>query len=244
VEFKGDDFEFGNGWRLELGQGVKPDNVAEESLEEGLEKRDGVKLEPRGRGKAIELAIEPGSVEIGQATDNFKQALEEQAYKLELASDRIRITANASTGLFYGVETLVQLVKSAEGKLWLPEAEIVDWPDLEQRNIYWDDNHHLERMDVLKQALRQAAFYKINGFVIKLEGHFEYKSAPALVEPYALSAAQFQELTDYGLKYHIQLIPYLDGPAHITFILKHPEYAKLREFSDSNYELCTKIRAS
>ena len=65
------------------------------------------------------------------------------------------------------------------------------------------------------------------------------KSAPALVDPYALSAAQLQEPTDYGLRYHIQLIPYLDGPAHIPWILKHPEYAKLREFPDSNYELCS-----
>jgi len=239
VELKGGDFELGSGWRLELGQGVKPDDVAVTSLKEGLENRDMITLETRGRGKAIELAIRPGSVEIGQAADKDKQALEEQAYKLEIGSNGIRIAANAPAGLFYGVETLVQLVKRSEGKLWLPEAEITDWPDLEQRNIYWDDAHHLERMEVLKRALRQAAFYKINGFVIKLEGHFMYRSAPALVEPYALSPEQLQELTDYGLKFHVQLIPYLDGPAHIAFILKHPEYAGLREFPDSNYELCT-----
>ncbi len=239
VEFKGGDFEFGSGWRLQLGQGVKPDDVAVESLKDGLRSRDGVTLDSGGKGKAIELAIQPGSVAIGEAADKNKAALEAQSYKLQLAANGIRITANASTGLFYGVETLVQLVKHAEGKLCLPDATITDWPDLEQRNIYWDDAHHLERMEVLKKALRQAAFYKINGFVIKLEGHFEYKSAPALVEPYALSPGQLQELTDYGLKYHVQLIPYLDGPAHIAFILKHPEYAKLREFPDSNYELCS-----
>ena len=239
VDFKGGDFEFGSGWRLALGSGVKPDGVAVESLKEGLEARHGITLATRGRGKTIELAIKPGSVVIGQAADKNKQALEAQAYRLELASSGITVMANAPTGLFYGVETLVQLVKHADGKRWLPEAEITDWPDLEQRNIYWDDNHHLERFDVLKNALRQAAFYKINGFVIKLNDHFEYKSAPALVNPYALSPTQFQELTDYGLKYHIQLIPYLDGPAHIAFILKHPEYQKLREFPDSNYELCS-----
>ena len=239
VKFKGGHFEFGSRWRLELGQGVKLDNVAVTSLKDGLKSRDGVKLETRGRGKTIELAIKPGSVEIGRATDKNRGALKEQAYKLDLASSGIRITANAPAGLFYGVETLVQLVKRAEGKLWLPGATITDWPDLEQRNIYWDDNHHLERMDVLKRALREAAFYKINGFVIKLNGHFEYKSAPAVVDPYALSPEQLQELTNYGLKYHVQLIPYLDGPAHLAFILKHSEYAKLREFPDSNYELCT-----
>lgn len=238
VQLRGGDLEFGNGWRLQLGQGVKAGDTAVVSLEEGLKSRDGITLETRGSGKAIELAVQSGSVAIGPATDRNSQALEAQAYKLDIAADGIRITANAMTGLFYGVETLVQLVKRREGMRWLPEAEITDWPDLEQRNIYWDDNHHLERIEVLKQALRQAAFYKINGFVIKLNGHFEYASAPALVEPYALSPTELQELTNYGLKYHVQLIPYLDGPAHIAFILKHPEYAKLREFPDSNYELC------
>jgi hypothetical protein len=58
------------------------------------------------------------------------------------------------------------------------------------------------------------------------------------VEPYALTPAEFQELTDYGLRYFVQVIPYLDGPGHIAFILKHPEYAKLREYPNSNYELC------
>jgi len=239
VEFKGGDFEIGSGWHLQLGQGVKADDVAVESLKEGLATRHGITLETRGRGNAIELVIQPGSVAIGEAADKNKQALQEQAYRLEMAGSGVKITANAPTGLFYGVETLVQLVKHAGGKLWLPEATITDWPDLEQRIVYWDDNHHLERMEFLKQALKQAAFYKINGFSIKLNGHFEFKSAPAVVDPYALSPAQLQELTDYGLKYHVQVIPFLDGPAHIAFILKHPEYAKLREFPDSNYELCT-----
>ena len=58
------------------------------------------------------------------------------------------------------------------------------------------------------------------------------------MEPQALSPAQFQELTDYGLRHHVQLIPYLDAPGHIAFILKHPEYAGLREYPESNYELC------
>ncbi|HEX5413572.1 MAG TPA: beta-N-acetylhexosaminidase [Terriglobia bacterium] len=239
ADFKGGDFEIGSGWRLQLGESVKTDDVAVESLKEGLATRHGITLGTRGRDKAIELVVQPGSVEIGEAADKNEEALQEQGYRLEMAGSGIEITANTPAGLFYGVETLVQLVKHDQGKLWLPAATITDWPDLEQRNIYWDDNHHLERLEVLKQALKQAAFYKINGFVIKLNDHFEYKSAPALVNPFALSPAQLQELTDYGLKYHVQLIPYLDGPAHIAFILKHPEYAKLREFPDSNYELCT-----
>ena len=63
-------------------------------------------------------------MEIGQATDRDTASLAEQAYRLELGQDAIRITANASPGLFYGVQTLVQLVKPERGKLWLPEGHL------------------------------------------------------------------------------------------------------------------------
>jgi hypothetical protein len=214
--------------------------VAVDSLKDGLSTRYEVTLETGGRDKArvIELAIQPGSVQIGDVPAN-KSTIEDEAYELDLASDGIRVRANGSTGLFYGIETLVQLVKPDRGKLWLPTATIIDWPHLQNRFMFWDDNHHLEHTDVLKAILRQAAFYKVNGFVFKLNGHFQYKSAPAVVEPYALSPAELQELTDYALRYHIQLIPYLDGPAHLGWLLKHPEYDNVREYPGSNYELCT-----
>ena len=53
-----------------------------------------------------------------------------------------------SRGLFYGVETLVQLTKPGGGAIWLPAGEIVDWPDLQLRQLYWDDAHHLERLRI------------------------------------------------------------------------------------------------
>jgi len=236
------DFQFSPEWRLELGRGVPPNDVAVESLKDDLQTRFRVTLSGQGRARAgakmLHLAVVPNFVSVGEATDREKNVLAEQAYKMVLTADSVSISANAPTGLFYGVQTFLQLLKAHDGNLWLPEGEIVDWPDLEMRIIYWDDAHHLEPLSVLKQAVRQAAFYKINGFAIKLEGHFQYKNAAPIVEPYALSPAEFQELTDYGLKYHVQVIPYLDGPAHIAFILKHPEYAALREFPESNYEAC------
>jgi hexosaminidase len=233
------DFRFGAEWSVEAGQGVDRNSEAQRWLGEELDSRFHISL---GAGSSsvgvLRLEIAPNSVTPGQTQDRDIEAIKSQAYKLDLSAAQIRIVANAPAGLFYGLETFVQLLKRRDGALWLPEGQIVDWPDLQIRSIYWDDAHHLERLPELKRAVRQAAFFKINGFVIKLEGHFQYASAPAVVEPYALSPAEFQELTDYGLRYHVQVIPYLDGPAHIAFILKHPEYAGLRSFPDSNYEAC------
>jgi len=228
------DFRFGPEWRLEVSPGV-----TEPALMEDLESRFHLKFSAHGTGSGtLRLRMAANSVAVGPAQDKDKNAIAEQAYKIDLAPNAVTISANAPAGLFYGVETFVQLLKPRNGALWLPEGRLEDWPDLQLRQIYWDDAHHLDRPEALKKAIRQAAFFKINGFTLKLEGHFQFKSAPALVEPQALSAAEFQDLTNYGLKYHVQLIPYLDAPGHIAFILKHPEYEKLREYPDSNYELC------
>jgi hexosaminidase len=234
----GADFRFGAGWSIER-KGVAAEDAAVTSLHEGLISRFPAARFRAVPGGKITLVLAAGSAGIGDALDSDKQAIAEQAYQIDLHPTSITIAANAPPGLFYGVQTLLQLVKPQGAALWLPEGQIVDWPDLRLRQIYWDDAHHLDRMETFPNAIRQAAFYKINGFAIKLEGHFQYRSAPAIVEPYALTPAELQSLTDYGLKYHVQLIPYLDGPAHIAFILKHAEYARLREFPDSNYEACT-----
>ena len=103
--------------------------------------------------------------------------------------------------------------------------------------IYWDDAHHLERLDAMKRIIKQASYYKINTFSLKLEGHFQFSFAKPVIEPYAYTPAEFQELTDYARTYYVELVPYLDAPAHIAFILKHPEYVGLRAFPNSNYEL-------
>jgi len=237
VQLAPDDVRFGPGWSIDIGPGIARNDVAVDALREDVAARYGLAPSPGG-AFTVRLSIQPGSVVPGRTTDRDVRSIAAQSYRIEIGDSVAAVTANAPAGLFYGVETLVQLLRPRRGALWLPKGAITDWPDLNRRHIYWDDAHHLDRLPELKRAVRQAAFYKINGFALKLEGHFQFRHAPALVEPYALTPAEYQELTDYGLRYHLQVIPYLDAPAHIAFILKHPEYAKYRSFPDSNYELC------
>jgi hexosaminidase len=237
VELRDGDRRFGPEWQLQRGGGVAEGDVAVETLAQELESRFGLRM-AAGATTVVRLEMKAGSVNPGKTTDSDKQAIADQAYRMEIGESGVDIVANAPEGLLYGVETLVQLVRPRGRTYYLPQCRITDWPDLQLRHIYWDDAHHLDHLPELKRAVRQAAFFKINGFALKLEGHFQFRSAPAAVEPYALSPSEYQELTDYGLRYHVQVIPYLDGPAHIAFILKHPEYAKYRSFPDSNYEMC------
>ena len=139
------DFELSAAWRVEVGPGVPPGDVAVETLREELKERYGLKLDEHGSGPAIRLAIRLDSVSVGDAQDRDKAALAGQAYKLTLAKDGITIVANAPAGLFYGAETLVQMVKVTGATLSLPEAELVDWPDLPPLRATVED---LRREDV------------------------------------------------------------------------------------------------
>jgi hexosaminidase len=236
------EFPFDSSWRLVIGKGIQPSDIALEILKEELQARFRIALKegtPAPNTPALHLEVQPASVAIGEALDREREVLAREAYRIELAPQRIRIVANASPGLLYGVETLVQMLKPNAGRFLLPEGEVTDWPDLQLRLIFWDDAHHVERIEAFKRIIRQAAFFKINAIALKLEGHFQFKSAPALVEPYAWSPQELQELTNYGMRHHLQLIPWVDGPGHVAFILKHPEYAPLRAFPDNNYQFCT-----
>jgi hexosaminidase len=237
-DLSGRKFSLSGKWTIR-GNSLDKNNTARISLQEQVMEQYKLKLPVTGQQQrnTISLVISEGAVQIPPATDTNHTALMRQAYRLELRETNITITANAAQGLYYGVQSLVQLLEGNSGQVSFPEGELEDWPEMDLRMIYWDDAHHLEKFDVLKREIRKASLYKINAFSLKLEGHFQFASAAPMVEPYALSAAQYQELTDYAARYYVQLVPYLDAPAHVSFILKHPEYKSLRAFPNSNYQL-------
>ncbi|HUQ66947.1 MAG TPA: glycoside hydrolase family 20 zincin-like fold domain-containing protein [Flavitalea sp.] len=224
-------------WSVSTSKNISKNEPALNSLTAQLKERFAIGLSTIISNKQLRLVVDPGSVNISVATDTNRAALKKQAYRLQLEKDRITITANAGQGLFYGVQTLIQIIQKENGKTLYPGGSITDWPDMDLRMIYWDDAHHLEHMDAMKRAIRQASYYKINAFTVKLEGHFQFSAAKPIVEPYAYTPAEYQELTDYAKAHYIELVPWLDAPAHISFILKHPEYKDLRAFANSNYQL-------
>lgn len=110
------DFIFDQSWHLKLDKSVPSNDIAVEALREDLIVRFNVTLDaPHRSGGILSLRIHPGSVPTGNALDSNKESLEDQVYRIDLHSSLVTIIANAPTGLFYRVETLIQLSWS---KLW------------------------------------------------------------------------------------------------------------------------------
>lgn len=229
TELSGRDLTFQNKWVVETH--LENSNNTMKSLYSRGKEFFGLNFTNKN-GTVIVLEVKPGIIS-GIESNNASQG-----YRLEITPNLIRITGEAEAGLFYGVQSLFQLLKPTGNNTFaLPEGTITDWPDLELRFIHWDTKHHQDRPETLKRYLDQAAFFKINAVAFEIEDKYEYPRHPEIGAPGAFTKAEMQELTAYALERYIQLTPVVQAPSHMTYVLKHPEFAHLRADS-SNYHIC------
>ncbi|HAR19336.1 MAG TPA: beta-N-acetylhexosaminidase [Cytophagales bacterium] len=117
-----------------------------------------------------------------------------EGYQLSVETDKITIRANQEAGLFYGVQTLVQLFpKEIESKTLVNQAnwqcpcvEITDYPKLSWRGLMFDVSRHFFTKTEVKQYIDAMVRYKYNLLHLHLtddEGwRIEIKGLPKLTE--------------------------------------------------------------
>jgi hypothetical protein len=226
------DIRLDSTWAFALAA-VDPQDIAVRTLLAGLQEKHNIILQQGATTPIVTLSVQPNTVK--SQTHDFR---DEQAYRIELAPQTISILANGLPGLFYGVQTLLQLLEgNGIERGVLPCGTITDWPRFELRALHWDTKHHQDHMDTLKRYLDQSAEFKVNAIIFELEDKFEYPSHPVIGAPGAFTSDQLQELVDYALERHIQIIPNVQSPAHMCYVLKHEEFAHLR-CDGSNYQSC------
>ena len=95
-----------------------------------------------------------------------------EAYQLVADKDRIEISASTSTGIFYGIQTLYQLLPVsiyAENKIgheeWIvPGIKINDYPEFKWRGMHLDVSRHFFPKDYIKKFIDVLALHKFNRF--------------------------------------------------------------------------------
>ena len=161
-----------------------------------------------------------------------------QGYELSVTKNAITISSAGEEGLFYGTQTLLQLIQKSAGGYKVIGLKITDWPDIAERAVHYDTKHHQDKMEYVRSFIKELARYKINLFVWEWEDKFLYPSHPEISAPGAFTTKEIQDLTDYARKYHIQIAPLVQGLGHVSFILKWPQFAPWREVAASNWEFC------
>ena len=105
---------------------------------------------------------------IGAALALSKDArdpdLGNEGYCLRIDSAGISISANDGAGLFYGLQTLDQLLPFGKGAVAVPAIDIRDWPAYRWRGIHLDSSRHFFSVPVVERYVDLAARYKLNVF--------------------------------------------------------------------------------
>ena len=121
------------------------------------------------------------------------KSLGSEGYRLEVSQNDVHIKANEPAGLFYGVQTLLQLLpKEIEGEVlvqkeWqIPAVTITDYPRFGWRGLMLDVSRHFFSKEVVKEFIDDMARYKFNRFHWHLSDdqgwRVEIESLPKLTE--------------------------------------------------------------
>lgn len=110
-----------------------------------------------------------------------------ESYTLSVTSQRIEIRATSGAGLFYGMQTLLQLMQPAStGSYSVPSVEIEDTPRFAYRGLMLDVSRHFSTKEFIKKQIDALAYYKINRLHLHLTDaagwRLEIKKYPLLID--------------------------------------------------------------
>ncbi len=86
---------------------------------------------------------------------------EAEGYRLEIGKKGIHLSASTETGIFYGIQTLLQLLNNGDGKS-LPAVTIADSPRFPYRGMHLDVSRHFYDKEFVKKQLDAMAYFKMN----------------------------------------------------------------------------------
>jgi hexosaminidase len=194
-------------------------------------------------GYPFGFAAEQGDNTIALLID---EALEgnEECYTLDVAQQGVIVKAKTPQGLFYGMQTFLQLLPAevesptlVKGVDWkAPSVAVRDEPRFGYRGIMLDPCRHFIPADVVKKQLDVLAMFKINRMHWHLSEdqgwRIEIKQYPLLTELGSKSSnsegfytqEEVKEIVQYAADRFITIIPEIELPGHeLAAISAYPE---------------------
>lgn len=158
------------------------------------------------------------------ASDYTLAGYPDEAYRLEVSPEGIRITAPESMGVVRAAQTLSQLALDApEG---IATVTVTDWPAFKLRGFLHDVGRSFISIDELKKEIDLLSAFKINTFHWHLTENqawrFEVKSFPQLTSAEYMTRypgmyytqEECRELERYAAERGVTIIPEIDMPGH------------------------------
>jgi hexosaminidase len=172
-----------------------------------------------------------------------KYVTQPEGYKLSVTAKQIKISGHDEAGVFYGLQSLIQLLKVSNGKVTVQSCTIMDYPRFAYRGMHLDVSRHFFKPEAIKKWIDLLALYKINTFHWHLTDdqgwRIEIKKYPLLQSisayrdetiighkkdsPHRFDGKRYggyytqdevKEIVKYATQRHITVIPEIEMPGH------------------------------
>ena len=159
------------------------------------------------------------------------EKMAEEGYALSIEDSGAVLIAETSAGLFYGVQTIRQLLEPYRGTARLAGVRIHDWPSLRLRGIMNDTSRQqVPTLETAKRIVDFCAYYKLNFYSPYIEHTFAWRGHEDIWKGSgAWSAEDFIELCKYARPRHVMIIPQFEAFGHQSHILTKPRYKHMAE---------------
>lgn len=166
-----------------------------------------------------------------------------EGYTLQVATNKIVLKGKSSIGIFYGVQTFLQLTEQFKKSKNIPVVYIQDEPALSYRGLMLDVSRHFFSIDFVKKLVDIMAVQKMNNLHLHLTDdqgwRIEIKKYPKLTEVGAYrngtiigkfpgegntnaryggfyTQAELKELVSYAQSKFINIVPEIEMPGHAS----------------------------
>jgi len=179
-----------------------------------------------GRDKKILKTLEKENLTI-------PSSLGEEGYFLNISANQVIIAATTESGLFYGVQSLKQIIRADRTGNSIPCLSITDKPTMRYRG-WMDDISRgpIPTVEFIKKEIRTMAEFKQNFFNLYTEHVFRSDKYPDISPTDGFTPAEIKELADYAAKYHMDVMGNFQSFGHMAKILSNPFYAHLGDNGD------------
>jgi hypothetical protein len=220
----------GVGFFIQADNGSEDSFATQDLVEESLGKRTVQKDAPFIHLKRAES--EAAQALLNKNNLTFDPAMHDEGYIIVPDGEGgLAVIAETSAGIFYGAQTVKQLIRGSgkEAVLLLPTLR--DWPAMAHRGVSDDwSRGPLPNMDFLKREIRTLAAFKINILSPRFENSFAYAASPVAAFPGgAMTPGEARELVDYAAQYHITILPEQETFGPLRQLLSYEQFSPLGE---------------
>lgn len=165
---------------------------------------------------------------------------EEEGYILTVTQDRVTVKGKTEVGVFYGVQTLKQMLM--QGNLTLTETEVYDSPAFSYRGFMLDCGRYFFTKEAVFLFLEIMALHKLNNFhwhltddqgwraqaesqllLTEIGSYRSHTNFNKTAHSGYYTKADMKEIVDYAHSLYIKVIPEIDSPGHtVSAIASYP----------------------